>query len=129
PYVGRISVLRVLAGTLVPDDEVVVARTGATVRPHQLVRLCGRQQTPVDGPVPAGAVVAVAKLGDVSTGDVLAAPGVTVDLEVPVSPVGHHRVVLEPRSTSDDAKLSAALDRLRQEDPSARLHVDLATGA
>lgn len=128
PYVGRISVLRVLAGALDPDDELVVQRTGRVVRAHQFSHLVGRQQTPVGGAA-TGDVVAVAKLGDVRTGDVLTGAGVQVDVAVPEPPVGFHRVVLEPASTSDDAKLSTALDRVMQEDPSTRLEVDVQTGA
>lgn len=128
PYVGRISVLRLLAGQLAPDDELVVRRTGETVRAHQLVRLLGRQQTAIDGAA-TGDVVAVAKLGDVRTGDVLASARVTVEVAVPEPPAGFHGVVLEPVSASDDAKLSTALDRVMQEDPSIRLEVDAETGA
>lgn len=128
PYVGRVSVLRVLSGQLAGDDELVVRRTGETVRTHQLARLLGRQQAPVDG-VAAGDVVAVAKLGEVRTGDVLASAGVDVEVAVPDAPMGFHRVVLEPASTSDDAKLSAALDRLMQEDPGIRLTIDVGSGA
>ena len=128
PYVGRISVLRLAAGTLAPDDELVVQRSGETVRAHQLVHLLGRQQTPVDGAA-TGDVVAVTKLGDVRTGDVLATAGTVVDVRVPQPPLGYHRVVLDPRSSADDAKLSAALDRVMQEDPSVRVEVDLDTGA
>lgn len=128
PYVGRISVLRVLAGVLEPDDELVVQRTGQSARAHQLFHLVGRQQTPVDGAA-TGDVVAVAKLGDVRTGDVLASAGVRIHVDIPEPPVGFHRVVLEPASTSDDAKLSTALERVMQEDPSIRLDVDDQTGA
>lgn len=128
PYVGRISVLRLLAGALAPDDELVVQRTGNTVRAHQLFHLVGRQQTPVEGAA-TGDVVAVAKLGDVRTGDVLGSAGVQVEVAVPEPPAGFHRVVLEPASATDDAKLSTALDRVLQEDPSIRLEVDAQTGA
>jgi elongation factor G len=128
PYVGRISVLRVLAGALAPDDELEVQRTGETIRAHQLVRLVGRDQTPVDGAA-TGDVVAVAKLGDVRTGDVLATAGTEALLEVPRPPSGFHRVVLEPATASDDAKLSAALDRVVQEDPSVVVTVDVESGS
>lgn len=128
PYVGRISVLRVLAGSLSPDDDLVVRRTGDTVRPQKLARLMCRQQTPIKGAA-TGDVVAVAKLGDVQTGDVLTGAGVEVDLTVPEPPAGFHRVVFDPATASDDAKLSLALDRVMQEDPSIRLEVDAETGA
>jgi elongation factor G len=122
-YVGRINVLRILSGELRVDDQLVVGRTGATQRLHQLFSLRGREQLPVTG-VSAGDVVAVAKLADVETGDVLTADGSEVQLDVPVPPEGFHRVVLHPASVADDDKLSTAVQRIRQEDPSIRLELD-----
>lgn len=127
PYVGRISVLRLLAGTLRPDADLVVQRTGEKVRAHQLSRMLGRQQAVVPR-APQGDVVAVAKLGEVLTGDVLTAGVSSVEVELPGPPIGFHRVVLEPVSASDDAKLSGALERIIQEDPSIRQTMDLASG-
>lgn len=122
-YVGRINVLRVLAGGLAADDELTGTRTGSTERLHQLFRLVGEERQPVDR-VPAGDMVAVAKLDDVHTGDVLTADGRRVEVTVPEPPVGHHRVVLEPESASDDDKLSTSLARLLEDDPSIRTERD-----
>ncbi|MFW5934070.1 MAG: GTP-binding protein, partial [Actinomycetota bacterium] len=69
-YVGRINLLRVLSGELEPDDELTSTRTGETQRLHQLFTLRGREQLPVNGAA-AGDIVAVAKLDDVATGDIL----------------------------------------------------------
>jgi elongation factor G len=122
-YVGRINVLRVLSGQLELDDELVVERTGAKQRLHQLFSLRGREQLPVSGAA-AGDLVAVAKLDDVETGDVLTADAQPIELDVPRPPEGFHRVVLRPRSVADDDKLSTAVARLRQEDPSILLELD-----
>ncbi len=127
PYVGRINVLRVLAGELNADDELVVLRTGARERAHQIFRLRGREQEPVEG-VSTGDLVAVNKLGDVATGDVLTSDGSTVDMALPAAPDGFHRVVFESTSAADDAKLSTALARLADEDPAIRVTVDSTTG-
>lgn len=126
-YVGRINLLRVLSGELHADDHLTVQRTGEDQRLHQLVRLCGREQTPVDGAA-AGDLVAVVKLDDVATGDVLTASGVDVDLEVPDPPTGFHRVVLTPVSAAHDDKLSLALQRIMHEDPAVTLDLDSVTG-
>jgi elongation factor G len=125
-YVGRINLLRVLSGTLHADDELSDNRTGNRERLHQLFSLRGREQLPVTE-VAAGDLVAVAKLGDVATGDLLTANGAP-ELDVPVAPVGYHRVGLEPVSAADDEKLSSAVQRIMQEDPSIRLAVDQASG-
>lgn len=122
-FVGRINVLRLLSGALHADDELVDRRTGETRRLHALFRLCGREQTPVDA-VAAGDLVAVAKLDDVATGDLLTAAGVEVEIEVPLPPAGFHRVMLHPTSVAEDDKLTAALQRLVHEDPSVRIELD-----
>ena len=126
-YVGRINLLRVLSGGLRPDDELVDVRTGRRVRPRSLFGLRGAEQLPVEGAA-AGDLVAVAKLEDVSTGDLLTADGEPVDVEVPRAPEGLHRVVLHPRSVSDDDKLSVALSRLLQEDASIVMKLDPQAG-
>ncbi len=118
-YVGRINLLRVLRGPLRADDVLTVQRTGASQRLHQLFRLCGTEQTAVTE-VAAGDLVAVAKLDDVVTGDQLTGDG-PIELEVPEAPEGYHRVVLEPVSASDDDKLSTAVQRMMEEDPSIRV--------
>jgi elongation factor G len=122
-YVGRINLLRILSGELQVDDQLIVGRTGASQRLHQLFSLRGREQLPVTGAA-AGDIVAVAKLDDVETGDVLSADGGEVELDVPEPPEGFHRVVLHPVSVADDDKLSLAVQRIRQEDPAIRLELD-----
>ncbi|MDP8978909.1 MAG: elongation factor G [Actinomycetota bacterium] len=117
PYVGRISVLRVLSGSLDQDVTLTVERTGASVRLRQLFSLRGKEQTPVKG-VAAGDIVAVAKLEDVRTGDVLRARGAQVAVEPVAPPPPFHAVGVEPQSAGDEDKLSTALSRLREEDPS-----------
>jgi elongation factor G len=126
-YVGRINLLRVLAGGMRPDEELIDTRTGRRVRPRSLFALRGAEQLPVQGAA-AGDLVAVAKLEDVSTGDVLTADGEDVDVEIPRAPEGLYRVVLHPRSASDDDKLSVALARLLQEDPSISMELDPQAG-
>lgn len=125
-YVGRINLLRVLSGSLNADDELSCDRTGNKERLHQLFSLRGREQLPVSG-LAAGDLVAVAKLSDVATGDLLTANGAP-ELEIPTAPPGYHRVGLEPVSAADDEKLSSAVQRIMQEDPSIGLEVDQASG-
>lgn len=126
PYVGRITVLRVLQGRLSGDDVLAVARTGERHRVRQLFTLRGREQTPVGG-AGAGEIVAVAKLDDVATGDVLTA-GPPVDVATVAAPEPFHRVAVEPASAGDEDKLSTALARAAEEDPSLRVERDDETG-
>jgi elongation factor G len=123
PYVGRINILRVLRGYLSPDATVTNARTGASMRLHQLFRLNGKEQTAFTGAA-AGDICAVAKLDDVLTADVLHAKDAPFRLEPVPLPEPFHRVALEPVSAGDEDKLSTALARLAEEDPSIRLERD-----
>jgi len=122
-YVGRINLLRMLSGELHVDDELRVLRTNATERCRHLFTLRGAEHVPMDRAV-EGDLVAVGKLDDVLTGDLLYAQPLEVPIDVPQPPQGFHRVVFEPASASDDAKLSLALQRIMQEDPSIRSSFD-----
>jgi elongation factor G len=119
PYVGHINILRSLSGTLRQDDRLHVSRTGAEVRMHYLVLLHGKQQTSAEEVGP-GMLCAVGKLEDVQTGDLLT-DGVEVKLETIAPPEGYYRVAVEASSSGDDDKLSTALARLGEEDPSMRV--------
>lgn len=119
PYVGRINVLRVLAGDLHADDTLVVRRTGERVRLRHLFRLSGKEQTAITH-CAAGDLCAVGKLEDVMTGDVLVAQETEIAVKIAPLPEPFHRVALEPASAGDEDKLSTALARLREEDPSLR---------
>jgi elongation factor G len=123
PYVGRINLLRVLTGDLEQDATLTVARTGNQVRLHQLFSLTGKDQTPIDG-APTGDIVGVAKLDDVVTGDILHDKGAPLELEPVPVPEGYHRVAVEPLSAGDEDKLSTALARIAEEDPSLRIERD-----
>ena len=126
-YVGRINLLRVLAGELRVDDEFIATRTGERHRLHQLFSLRGREQIPATR-VAAGDLVAVSKLHDVITGDVLTIDGTQPELDRPLPPPGYHRVTLHPASAGDDDKLSSALRRAVEEDPSIGTELDADEG-
>ena len=120
PYVGQISLFKVLSGTVTPDVQLLNPRSGLQERLHALFTLRGRQQLDVPHLV-AGDIGAVAKLSGTSTGDTLAPrtmPVVVPRLEPP-DPV--LSVAIRPRSSSDDDKLATALHRLQEEDPALRL--------
>lgn len=126
PYVGRINLLRVLSGHLAQDETVTVSRTGNSVRLHQLFTLRGKDQTPV-AEVSAGDIVAVAKLDDVITGDVLLAKDGAAKLDPIRMPEPFHRVAIAAASARDEDKLSTSLARLAEEDPALRVERDADT--
>lgn len=126
PYVGRINLMRVLGGTLHADDVLRVQRTGEKVRLHQLFRLQGPASEPVTEAV-AGDIVAVAKLDDVRTTDVLDTDGGAVAPKTVTPPPPYFRVALAPTSAGDEDKLSSALARIAEEDPALRIDRDTET--
>jgi elongation factor G len=126
PYVGRINVLRLVGGTLRADDVLTVQRTGDKVRLHQLFRLQGGDTTAVSE-VAAGDIVAVAKLDDVRTADVIDVDGATAPPRVPMPPEPYFRMALQPVSAGDEDKMSTALARIAEEDSALRLVRDTET--
>ncbi|HSH22968.1 MAG TPA: elongation factor G [Acidimicrobiales bacterium] len=123
PYVGHLSVFKVLSGTVRPDDHLRNPRTGVDERLHALFRLRGKHQLEVRT-VTAGDIAAVAKLNDTLTGDTLAPrtmPVVVAPLEPPEPSLA---MAVRPHSQADDDKLTGALHRLSEEDPALRVRRD-----
>src|SRR3954454_7403686 len=121
PYSGKISLLRVFAGSLGADTQLVNSRTHGKERIGQLLLVQGKDHTPVDE-LGAGMIGAVAKLKETNTGDVLA----DVDAPAPVEPIALPAPVvafaIEARSKGDEDKVHASLRRLQEEDPSLDVH-------
>jgi elongation factor G len=117
PYVGKISLLRVLSGTIKPDSVLTNSRTHTDERLHVLERLQGKEAQPVEEAA-AGDIVAVPKLADVVTGDTLAPKGSPyVVPPIPPEPPSLS-VAIKPKSKGDEDKLMTGLHRLQDEDPS-----------
>jgi elongation factor G len=116
PFAGRITMLRVVSGTLKSDSTVHnVQREGAERLGHLLV-LQGKNQTHVTE-LRAGDLGAVAKLKDTHTNDVLAekATGIKfADIKFPEPVISY---AIEPKTRGDEEKISTAMQRLREEDP------------
>lgn len=115
---GKLSVARILAGSLA-DGAEIKAGDGRTGKVSGIYRLLGRDQTKCPSAT-AGDTVALGKLDDIRTGDRIgdsraAAPPASV-LQPP--PPSVYATALRPRERKDEVKLSAALVRLTEEDPS-----------
>ena len=123
PYSGKISLIRVFAGTIKPDTVLVDSRTHAKERLGQLLTLQGKDHEPTDE-LGTGMIGAVPKLKDTATGDVLA----DVDKPAPVEPLPLPAPVVsfavEPVHKADEEKMFASLRRLSEEDPSLDIHRD-----
>ena len=116
PFVGRVSLMKVCSGTLKPDTVLTNSRTRADERLHSLFTLRGKEHEPVSE-VPAGDIVAVAKLADSATGDTLAPKGTPVRAPMPTPAPPALWVAIKPKSKGDDDKLMTSLHRLQEEDP------------
>jgi elongation factor G len=123
PYVGKISFFKVLSGTVRPDAILTNSRTHSDEKLHALFTLRGKEQVQVNE-VPAGDLGAVAKLGDVSTGDTLAPKGSPVLVPPPPSPPQVLSMAIRPKSKGDEDKLMTALHRLQEEDPALGVRRD-----
>jgi elongation factor G len=115
-HVGKISLFKVLSGTIKPDEVLVDSRTHSEVRLHAPFTLRGKEQIPVDG-LSVGDLGAVAKLADVVTGDTLAPRGTPVEVPPVEPPVPALTIGIRPSSKGDEDKLMTALHRLQEEDP------------
>jgi len=117
PYVGQVSLFKVLSGTLRPDDHLTNSRTGGDERLHGLLTVRGKEQEPASELV-AGDIGAVAKLAGTVTGDTLAPRGKPVVISPIEQPEPNLAVAVVPKTQADEDKLAPALHRLQEEDPS-----------
>jgi len=116
PYVGKISLLRVLSGTIRPDTVLTNPRTHSDERLHVLQVLRGREVEPASE-AQAGDIVAVPKLSDTATGDTLAPKGTPVRLPAAEPDPPLLAIAIRPKSKGDEDKLMTGLHRLQDEDP------------
>jgi elongation factor G len=117
PFVGQVSMLKVLSGVVRTSDRLRNATTGADERVHGLFRLQGKEHIPV-GELAAGDVGAAAKLGGSPSGTLLwsrTSGQARPFLPPPRQPV--YAASLVPASQSDDERMPTALARLVAEDP------------
>ena len=119
-FVGQVSLCKVVSGTISPDDRLIASTSAVEERLHGLFHMRGKEQLPCIRAV-AGDIVAVAKLGNTSTGTTLAPRNMPVRVvgQQPAAPV--FGLALKPLTQTDDDKLSGALQRLVAEDPGLRV--------
>ncbi|HEX9317025.1 MAG TPA: elongation factor G, partial [Actinomycetota bacterium] len=120
PYVGKVSFLKVLSGTVRPDAQLTNSRTHADERLHGLFTMRGKEQDTVPE-LPAGDIGAVAKLSNTGTGDTLAPKGTPVVVPPIEAPEPILSVAIRPKSKGDEDKLMTGLHRLQDEDPALQV--------
>jgi elongation factor G len=120
PYVGHITMFRVFSGRMRPDAPVFNAAKNTEERVGQLFTLRGKEHETVSE-VPAGDIAAVAKLSHTTTGDTFSTKDDPVTLPPAEMPEPLLAFAIAPKTKGDEDKLSTALSRLREEDPTLRI--------
>ncbi len=120
PFVGRLTYLRVLSGTLHSQGGVFNSTKGEDERIGQLLYLHGKEQEPA-AELRAGEIGAVAKLGVTETGDTLSTREASLHLPPMTFPEPTLLVAIEPQTKSDLDKMGPALQRMLEEETTARV--------
>ena len=127
PYVGTLTFFRVYSGKLESGNAVLNSVKGKKERVGRMVQMHANSREEIKE-VLAGDIAAAIGLKDVTTGDTLCAINNAVVLERMEFPEPVISVAVEPRSVPDQEKMSVALSKLAQEDPSFRVKTDEETG-
>jgi elongation factor G len=122
PFVGKLTYMKVLSGTIRSGEDLVIARSGNVQRLGKLVTLCGKKQREVTS-AGKGDIVAATKM-DVSTGDTLCSAERVAAIEPPVYPVPSYRMAVAPATRGDEAKIATAMQRLLESDMTLRYEQD-----
>jgi elongation factor G len=127
PYVGQLTFLRVYSGVLRVGDHVLNTTKGVRERIGRLLRMHANKREDVEF-VRAGDIAATVGLKRTLTGDTLASEDAPIILESMAFPEPVISVAIEPKTKADQEKLSVALHKLAQEDPTFRISTDRETG-
>ncbi|WP_240197217.1 elongation factor G [Nonomuraea lactucae] len=127
PHLGKITYIRIYSGTLEAGSQVINSVKGKKERIGKIYQMHAnkREERPT---AIAGQIVAVMGLKDTTTGDTLSDPANPVVLESMTFPAPVINVAIEPKTKGDQEKLSTAIQRLAEEDPSFQVRRDEETG-
>ncbi len=127
PYVGTLTFVRVYSGVLRTGDAVLNSTDNRKERIGRLLQMHSNTREEIKE-VRAGDIAACVGLKNVITGSTLCAPNEPVLLERMEFPEPVISVAVEPKTKADQEKMSTALGKLAQEDPSFRVHTDEESG-
>lgn len=115
PFVGKMSMIRVMSGKLSANSEIVNSSNAANEKIGKLYTLCGKKQTEV-AYAEAGDIVVASKI-NANTGDTLSDVSRIVDLPEMNFPKPCYSMAVKAKSQGDEAKISSGIQRLIEEDP------------
>jgi elongation factor G len=127
PFVGKLTYFRVYSGRIGAGARVLNASTGRTERAGRLLMMHANSREEQEE-LYAGDIAAAVGLKQTSTGDTLCAPDAPILLETIDFPDPVVHVSIEPKTKSDQEKMSIALARLAEEDPTFQVRTDDETG-
>jgi len=127
PFVGSLAFFRVYSGTVNAGDSVLNPTRGNRERIGRILQMHSNSREEIKA-VYAGDIAAAVGLKNVTTGETLCDPGNPIILERMEFPEPVISVAVEPKTKSDQEKMSQALGRLAQEDPSFRVRTDEESG-
>jgi len=127
PFVGRLAFLRIYSGVLHAGDTVLNMRTGKRERINRLFQMHANKQNPKES-ISAGDICAGVGFKDIRTGDTLCAINKPILLESMDFPEPVIGVAIEPKTQADVDKLSVALYKLAEEDPTFQVRTDPDSG-
>jgi len=127
PFVGKLTYFRVYSGKLSAGSRILNVATGRTERIGRILMMHANDREELDE-VYAGDIAAGVGIKQVVTGDTLAAPDAPIKLETIDFPEPVIKVAVEPRTKADQEKMSVALGRLAEEDPTFQVATNEETG-
>lgn len=127
PYVGSLSYFRVFTGELNSDSQVYNSSQDVENKVGKIFRMQGKEQTPIPK-ILAGGIGAIAKLKKTNTGDTLCDKEHPIEFKKIEYPEPIMRLAIAPKSKGDEDKLSFALNRIIEEEPTIQVYRDEDTG-
>ncbi|MEE3851147.1 elongation factor G [Gordonia sp. LSe1-13] len=127
PFFGKLTFVRVYSGRINAGTQVLNATKGKKERVGKLFQMHANKENPVEDAT-AGHIYAMIGLKDTTTGDTLCDPNAPIVLESMSFPDPVINVSIEPKTKSDQEKLSTAIQKLAEEDPTFSVQLDEETG-
>ncbi|PCC49096.1 elongation factor G [Brevibacterium aurantiacum] len=127
PFFGTLTYVRVYSGQVKSGEQVLNSTSGKKERVGKLFQMHSNKENPVEEAI-AGHIYAFIGLKETTTGDTLCAPSAPIALESMTFPEPVISVAIEPKTKSDQEKLSAAIQKFVREDPTYRVELDVETG-
>ena len=127
PFFGKLTYVRVYSGKVASGTQVINSTKERKERIGKMFQMHSNKENPVDE-IQAGHIYAVIGLKDTTTGDTLCDPANPIVLESMTFPKPVIEVAIEPKTKADQEKLSTAIQKLAEEDPTFQVKLDEETG-